>query len=478
MNPAAAAPCATPPWDLLVIGAGPGGYVAAIRAAQLGLRTACVERRATLGGVCLNAGCIPSKALLTSSALLAQSQDMLASHGVVLEAPLRLDLPAMMARKDRVVAELTQGIAQLFRKYHVSHLQGQAQLEAPGVVRVQSPDGTTQIHHARHVLLATGGQPLPPAVPGLVVDGVRMLDSRHALALTQVPTHLLVIGAGAIGLEMGSLWSRLGSRVTLVESLPDILPSWDPPLVRLARRSLTQQGLALLTGQQVLKAEARDTEVMLTLEDAQGQRREVQGSHLLWAAGRRPDPEAAGADALGLIRDPQGRVVVSERMETNLPGLYAVGDLTPGPMLAHRASEQGRALAEILAGHPPVPLPPIPSVIYTKPELACVGASEFQARAQGHDVRVGSFFFMANGRARTADQAEGVIRSVVDRREGRLLGVAMLGPHASELVLSATLALQSHLSVEDLVGVIAPHPTLGEALVESLRAAWGAPIHA
>ncbi|MBF0285187.1 MAG: dihydrolipoyl dehydrogenase [Magnetococcales bacterium] len=463
------------PWDLVVLGAGPGGYSAAIRAAQLGFRTLCIDRREGPGGVCLHEGCIPSKALLESSRhfeILASGE--LAVHGIV-TAPPALDVAAMMRRKSEVTTSLSRGIETLFRKYKVHWLRGEARLRQPDLVSVVTTEGERTIP-ARRVLLAAGGQ--PAELPELPVDGRRILSSRHALALERVPDHLIVVGGGAIGLELGSVWRRLGARVTVVEGLPEILPGWDEPLVRQAKRLFIKQGLNVLTGRRVLGWEADGEGIALRLLGSDGEERLV-GSLVLAAAGRRPDPEAAGAAALGVERDGAGRIVVDKEYQTSLPGVYAVGDLIPGPMLAHKAMEEGVIFAERLAGHDvKLNYGAIPYVIYTRPELASVGWTVSQAQAHGLPVKSGQFPFLANGRARAAGEADGMIRMAMEETTGHLVGVHMLGPHVSELIAPAALAVAEGWTAAQLGERPFAHPTLAEALKEAALALAGKAIHA
>jgi len=454
-------------WDLLIIGGGPAGYQGAIRAAQLGMRVACVEQGSTLGGTCLNVGCIPSKALLDSSEHFHLARHGLAVHGVV-TGDVTLDLAAMLARKDRVVRGLTNGIVQLFKKNGVTRVVGTARLEAPGRVAVQSADGTGSVLEATRVLLATGSAPI--ALPALPFDGERIVTSTEALSLPRVPARLLVVGAGAVGLELGSVWRRLGAEVTVVEFLPQILPWADRAVVRLLQRALEQLGLRFRLGTQAVGCERRADGVRVAVE-ASGQADVVEADVVLVAVGRRPYTEGLGARELGVAFDERGRIVVDARFETTVPGVYAVGDVIPGPMLAHKAEEDAIAAVEGMAGHPVhVDWDLVPNVVYTAPELASVGLTEEVAVARGHAVKTGSFPFTANARARCMDEAVGAVKVVADAATDRLLGIHIVGPRASDLIAEAALALAFGGSAEDLARTCHAHPTLPEALREAALA--------
>jgi dihydrolipoamide dehydrogenase len=456
-------------FDLVVIGAGPGGYVAAIRAAQLGLRVACVEKEAALGGTCLNVGCIPSKALLDSSELYAEVRGGLAAHGIRVGEPA-LDLGAMMARKDAVVRGLTQGIAGLFRKHGIETIRGTARLAAAGRVAV---DG--RLLEGRHVLIATGSEPTP--LPALPFDGERIVSSTEALALPRVPERLLVIGAGAVGLELGSVWRRLGAEVTVVEFLDRIVPGMDRTMGEQLRRVLERQGLRFRLSTAAVGAERTASGVRVRLRSAGGEAVE-EAEVVLVAVGRRPYVDGLGARELGVAFDERGRIVVDERFQTRVPGVFAIGDVIAGPMLAHKASEEGVAAVELMAGgagH--IDYDVVPSVVYTAPELASVGLAEETARERGHTVAVGTFPFRANGRARCLGEAEGLVKIVADARSDRLLGVHILGPRASELVAEAVVAMELGASAEDLGRTVHAHPTLAEAIKEAALAVGNRPIH-
>ncbi|HWP66662.1 MAG TPA: dihydrolipoyl dehydrogenase [Candidatus Limnocylindria bacterium] len=449
--------------DLVVIGAGPGGYVAAIRAGQLGMKVVCVEKMPALGGTCLNVGCIPSKALLDSSEHYWHATRGLAEHGVKVGG-VTLDLPAMMARKDKIVRGLTQGVRGLFKKYKVEPVTGQARLATPDRVVVRTAEGEQTIETAR-VLIATGSEPTP--LPSLPFDGVKVVSSTEALSLSRVPERLLVIGAGAVGLELGSVWRRLGAEVTVVEFLDTIVPAMDRGMAKLLQRALEKQGIAFRLETAARSAKASSRGVAVTLE---GRRDtvEVEFDVVLVAVGRRPYLGDLGARELGVAVDERGRIVVNERYETSVPGIFAIGDCIPGPMLAHKAEEEGVAAVEMMAGnYGHVNYDVIPNVVYTAPELASVGLSEEDASKRGLATAVGTFPFMANARARCLGETDGMVKVIADAKTDRLLGVHVLGPRASDLVAEAAVAMEFGGSAEDLWRTCHAHPTLAEAIKEA-----------
>jgi len=460
--------------DLVVVGGGPGGYVAAIRAAQLGLAVTLVERRATLGGTCLNEGCIPSKALLESSRAFADAQNALGAHGVRVSG-VELDLPALLARKARIVSTLTGGISGLMKKNKVRVVTGTGRLAAPDQVRVSAPGGEETLE-ARHVLLATGSAPVE--LGGLAFDGARIVTSTEALAFETVPRHLVVVGAGAVGLELGLVWRRLGAEVTVVELMPQIVPSADLLLARTLMRVLREQGISFKLKSRVTAAEP-DSEGLRVTVVGEKETEQLRCDKLLVAVGRKPYFEGLGLAEIGVALDERGRVAVDRDLRTNVPSISAIGDLVRGPMLAHKAEHEGIAVAERLGGLPGhMDYDRIPAVVYTAPELAQVGLTEEQAEAAGHKVRVGKFFFRANARALCAEEAEGLVKIVADEKTDRLLGAHILGPHASELIAEAVLAMEYKASAEDLASTIHAHPTLAEAVHEAALAVAGRAIHA
>ncbi len=463
-------------YDLVVIGAGPGGYVAAIRAAQLGMRVACVDKRQALGGTCLNIGCIPSKALLDSSEYFALAGSRFERHGIQV-GELTLDLKAMLARKDRVVKGLTDGIAFLFKKNKITFVHGGARLTGAGKVVVKGTAAEATLLETKAVLLATGSE--PASIPALPFDGTAIVSSTEALAFDKVPAHLIVVGGGYIGLELGSVWARLGAKVTVVEFLPHILPQSDRELAGLLHKALAKQGLTFHLETKVTSASTQGGEVIVNATGKSGDAR-FQGDKVLVAVGRRPVSAGLGLEEAGVKVEPRsGRVEVDEGFQTSVPGVYAIGDLIAGPMLAHKAEEEGVAVAERLAGHKThVNYHTIPSVIYTHPELASVGLTEEQAKAEGKECRVGKFPFMANGRARCLDEAEGLVKVVADARTDRLLGVHVLGPRASDLIAEAVSVMEFAGSAEDIARTCHAHPTLSEAVREAALAVHGRAIHA
>ncbi len=416
-------------YDALIIGAGPGGYVAAIRAAQLGLRTACVEARPSLGGTCLNIGCIPSKALLQSSEKLVEARGALAEHGVMV-GKVGLDLAAMMARKDKVVTTLTRGVEYLFRKNKVDWLKGRGRIAAPGRVAVAGADGAVQEVEAGAIVIASGSESTP--LRGVEIDEKRVLSSTGALALDHVPERLVVIGGGYIGLELGSVWQRLGARVTVVELLDRIVPTMDRELAAALQRVLTRQGIAFDLGAKVAGIDQAQDELTTEIEGAKQQ--SLAADAVLVAIGRRPYTQGLGLEALGVACDAQGRVIVDAGFATNIPGIYAIGDAIRGPMLAHKAEDEGIALAERLAGqHPQINYDAIPAVVYTWPEVASVGKTEEELKSANIAYRAGKFPFTANPRARANGDTEGFVKILADSATDRVLGVHIIGPDAGTL---------------------------------------------
>ena len=479
-------------FDVVVIGGGVGGYVAAIRAAQLGLRTACVERRGVLGGTCLNVGCIPSKALLYSSERFAEARHGLADHGIAIGS-VELDLARMMARKDKVVEGLTKGIEFLFSKNGVEWVRGSASIPEPGRVEVAGDDGTTQRLEAQHVVIATGSESMPLA--GAPIDEKRIVSSTGALALEAVPERLVVVGAGAIGLELGSVWSRLGAKVAVIEFLDRILPGMDLEIAKQTQRILKRQGLEFRLGTRVASADAGSGAVRLALEPAKGGEKGEKGGEgetleadvVLVSIGRRPFTAGLGLEALGVLQDERGAVRVDANFRTNVPGLYAIGDCIPGPMLAHKAEDDGIACAERIAGRASQPESGrasqpeyglVPSVVYTWPEVAGVGKTEEALREAGVEYRVGKFPFSANSRARATGDTDGLVKVIADVRSDRVLGVHAVGPLAGDLLQEAVLAMEFAASAEDIARTCHAHPAMGEALKEAALAVAGRAIHA
>lgn len=462
-------------FDLIVIGSGPGGYVAAIRAAQLGFKTALVEKSKTLGGVCLNIGCIPSKALLNSSHHFAFARHGAAEHGVLL-GDVRLDLPAMLQRKDKTVAQLTGGVAFLMKKNKVTVLAGEGRLTAPGQVRVTGADGAAQEHRAPHILLATGS--VPVELPAMPVDGKTIVTSTEALGFDRVPGRLVVIGAGAIGLELGSVWARLGAQVDVVEYLPRIALGFDLEAAQALQKALAAEGLRFHLETKVSGVQAADGVATVRATGRDGGEITLEADKVLVAVGRRANLGNAVAEELGLALDERRRVVTDAHYRTNLPGVYAIGDLIAGPMLAHKAEEEGIACVERIAGKAGhVNYEVIPGVVYTHPELASVGLSEEMARERGLAVNVGKFLFRANGRALASDTAEGFVKLIADAKTDRLLGAHILSPAASELIAECVSVMEFGGSAEDLARTVHAHPTLSEAVKEAALAVDKRAIH-
>ena len=459
-------------FDVIVIGAGPAGYVAAIRAAQLDLKVLLVERRKTLGGTCLNIGCIPSKALLASSELFARIRDEAGEHGISVDPP-SFDLAMMMKRKQKVVTKLTGGVASLMKGNKVAVVEGEARIPEPGRVVVGEDEYTTDA-----IVLATGSE--PAELPMLPFDHERIVDSADALSFSEVPEKLIVVGAGIIGLELGSVWARLGSEVQVVELLPDLLPDWDSQVAKLMKRELARQGLKFNLGTKVTglaKPSKKGSPLTLEAEDADGNGVAFKGDTILVAAGRRPDPGGIDLDALG-IRHEKGRISVDERYATSVDGIYAIGDLIPGPMLAHKAEEEGVAVAEILAGRPgSVNYATVPGVLYTAPEAAAVGATEEALKKTGREYRKGVFQFAVNGKALGSGATIGFVKVLSDGKSDRLLGVHIVGDHASDLIHEAVTVMEFGGSAEDLGRSFYAHPTLSEAVKEAAMAAWDKGIH-
>ncbi|MEO6711408.1 MAG: dihydrolipoyl dehydrogenase [Planctomycetota bacterium] len=455
-----------PRHDLVIIGAGPGGYVAALRAAQLGLDVACIEKEPRLGGTCLRIGCIPSKALLESSDLYHEAKTRFANHGIVLKS-VELDLAQMQKRKDETVDGLTRGVAGLFKKNKVTRYEGSAKLLGPGAVSVATAQGESSLE-CKHVILATGS--LSSELKGVELDFDRIGTSTEALAWTAVPRHLVVIGAGVIGLELGSVWARLGARVTVLEYLDRILPGMDSELAREAQRSFEKQGITFLLKSRVTGARATKKSAVVSAEG----REPIECERVLLAVGRRPNTEGLGLEAAGVALDKRGAVIVDEAFTTNLPGVFAIGDLIRGPMLAHKAEEEGIACVErIVTGHGHVNYDAIPNVVYTAPEIASVGSTEEELAQAGIPYRKGSFPFQANARAKALGHTEGRVKILAHRDTDRVLGVHILGPRAGDLIAECTAAIEFGASSEDIARTCHAHPTLAEAVKEAALAVDG-----
>lgn len=460
-------------FDIVVIGGGPGGYVAAIRCAQLGFKTACVEGwlnaedKPVLGGTCLNVGCIPSKALLDSSHHYAFIKQEAAAHGIN-AGGATIDINKMIDRKAKIVKTLTQGIAGLFKKNRVEWLQGMGRLQPENQVEITplgKEAGAPYSVSAKHIIIATGS--VPAAIPPAPVDHDLIVDSTGALAFTDVPKRLGIIGAGVIGLELGSVWNRLGSEVVVLEALEDFLAPVDRQIAKEAEKILRKQGLDIRLGAKVTGSGSNNREVTVTYEDKEG-KHQIVFDKLIVAVGRKPNTEGLGAKEVGLILDERGFIKVDDACRTNLPNIHAIGDVVRGPMLAHKASEEGVAVAERIAGKPGhINYAAVPWVIYTWPEIAWVGQTEQQLKEAGIDYHAGSFPFAASGRARAMGEDAGLVKIVSDARSDHILGVHILGPNASELLSEAVLAMEFSGSSEDIARTIHAHPTLSEAMHEA-----------
>ena len=456
--------------DILIIGTGPGGYVCAIRAAQLGMKVAVVERRATHGGTCLNVGCIPSKALLHASELYETSQHSFAKMGII--AQTKVDFPQMMVFKQEAIDGNTKGIDFLFKKNKIDVIHGTAKIMSAGQVEV---NGT--IHEAKSIIIATGSD--VAKLKGITIDEQRIVSSTGALELKAMPKALTIIGAGVIGLELGSVYARLGSKVTVIEYLDRILPGMDLDVAKAFQRLLEKQGLTFRLSAKVTGATNTGTAVSLTVEPAAGGTAETLNADvLLVAVGRVPYTQGLGCETVGIARDARGRIEVDEHYATNVPGIYAIGDVIKGPMLAHKAEDEGVALAELLAGQAGhVNYGVIPGVVYTSPEVATVGKTEDELKAEGVDYKVGKFLFIANGRAKANQTTDGFVKILADAKSDRLLGCAIIGPQAGELIHEVAVVMEFGGSAEDLARTCHAHPTLSEAVKEAAMAVAGRAIH-
>ncbi len=457
-------------YDVIIIGGGPGGYNAAIRAGQLGLKAACVDSRATLGGTCLNVGCMPSKALLHASELFEIARFDFKTLGIDAEA--KLNLPQMMKQKDESVTGLTKGVEFLFRKNKVEWLKGHGRIAGPGKVVVRAADGSETEHAARNIVIATGSTPAPLA--GVEVDQTRIVDSTGALSLPEVPKRLIVIGAGVIGLELGSVWRRLGAEVTVVEYLDRILPGTDAEVAQALQKSLTKQGMSFRLGAKVTGARASQSTVALSFEPVAGGAAEaLEAEVVLLAIGRRPNTEGLGLDSVGITPDRRG-FIETDHGRTSAAGIWAIGDVTPGPMLAHKAEEEAVAVIETIAGKAGhVNYEVIPGVVYTYPEVATVGRTEEELKAAGVEYKVGKFPFSANSRARINHEAEGFVKVLADARTDRILGAHMVGPDVGEMVGEWCVAMEFVAASEDVARTCHPHPTRSEALRQAAMAVEG-----
>lgn len=462
----------TQSFDVVIIGGGPGGYIAAIRAAQLGLKTACVEKRGALGGTCLNVGCIPSKALLQSSELYAETKHGLEEHGVKLSG-VDLDLAAMMTRKGKVVSQLTGGIEGLFKKNKVTYFKGAGRFVDATTIEVALNDGGTETIKARETIIATGSTHVD--LPGVEIDEKRIVSSTGALEFEKVPGRLVVIGGGVIGLELGSVWSRLGSAVTVVEFMDRITPEMDGEVSKQFQRILGRQGLKFRLSTKVTGADTSGEAIRLTVEPAKGGDAEtIEADAVLVAIGRKPYTEGLGLEAVGIETGPRGRIEVDDHFRTNVPNIRAIGDVIKGPMLAHKAEEEGVIVAEMIAGQSGhIDYNLIPGVIYTWPEVASVGRTEEQLKADGIAYKPGKFPFSANSRARAVGETDGFVKILADAETDRILGAHIIGPDAGTLISELVLAMEFKASAEDIARTSHAHPTLEEAVKEAALAVDG-----
>ncbi len=462
------------PFDLIVIGAGPGGYVASIRAAQLGMKVACVEKEKTLGGTCLNVGCIPSKALLESSELYLEAKEKFKDHGIEI-GNLSFNLQQFLSRKDQVVGQLTKGVEGLFKKNKIARIFGTAQIRKDRTVVVQQAEGNSELR-AKNIIIATGS--IPIELPFLKINQKNMVDSTGALSLSFIPKKMIVIGGGYIGLELGSVYLRLGSEVTVVEAFDKIVPRMDEEIGRTFQRLLQRQGMKFQLSSKVKKVEEKNGTVQVTIEDPKKGETILEADCLLVAVGRKPMTEGLGLKEAEIKTDDKGRIKVNEKFETSTSGIYAIGDLIRGPMLAHKASEEGVAVAEILAGQAGhVNYNTIPSVIYTDPEVASVGITEEEAKQKNLDYKTAKFPFLANGRALALGKKEGFVKLIADKKTDRLLGAHILGPRASDLIHELVVAMEFSASAEDIARTIHAHPTLSEVVKETALALGDGAIH-
>jgi dihydrolipoamide dehydrogenase len=463
-------------FDVAVIGGGPGGYVAAIKAAQLGKNVVCIEKRGTLGGTCLNVGCIPSKALLESSELYEEAEKEFASHGIKV-GKVALDLKTMMKRKTEVVDSLTKGIEGLFKKNKIEYIVGTASFAAAKELKISLKSGGEQSITADNIIIATGSDVL--GLPGIAIDERQIVSSTGALSLTEVPKHMVVIGGGYIGLEMGSVWHRLGAEVTVVEYLDRITPGMDMEVSKQFQRILEKQGIKFRLSTKVMGVEKKGRNVNVMVEAAAGGKPEsISADVVLMSVGRKPYTEGLELDKAGIKTDEKGRIPINNHFETSVKGVYAIGDVVAGPMLAHKAEEEGVAVAEIIAGQKGhVNYDAIPGIVYTSPEVASVGKTEEELKAAGVSYKVGKFPFLANSRARARGITDGFVKILADSVTDKVLGVHIIGLHAGTLIAEAVIAIEFGASSEDIARTCHGHPTLNEAVKEAALDVYFKPIH-
>ncbi|MCB9639303.1 MAG: dihydrolipoyl dehydrogenase [Myxococcales bacterium] len=462
-------------FDVTVIGAGPGGYVAAIRCAQLGLKTAIIEKESRLGGTCLRVGCIPSKALLESSERVYQAKHHFQEHGIAVSG-VDVDLSVMMGRKDKIVSDLTSGVKLLMQKNKIQVFEGMGSFVGPQKIQVQAADGSTQEIESKSVIIATGSAVIE--LPHVPFDGESIVSSTEALAFPEVPKHLVVIGAGAVGLEMGCVWSRLGAKVTVVELFDRITPFADKQISELFLRTLKSQGLSFMLEHKMTSVQKKDGQLTIEVEDKAGQKHTIEADRVLVSVGRRAYTDGLGLDKIGLQTDKRGKISINKHFQTSVAGVYAIGDVVDGPMLAHKAEDEGMAVAEIIAGLPGhVNYDAIPNIVYTDPELAMVGQTEEQLKEAGIAYKVGRYKFGPNGRAKALGQTEGMVKILSEASTDRILGFHIVGPRASELIAEGVLAMEFGASSEDIVRTSHAHPTLSEVIREAAMAVDKRAIH-
>jgi dihydrolipoamide dehydrogenase len=459
-------------YDVIVIGSGPGGYVAAIRCAQLGLKTACIEKYPTFGGTCLNVGCIPSKALLDSSEHYYNASHAFKTHGINLDN-LSLDIPQMMKRKDDVVQKNTSGITFLFKKNKIDSYQGVGSFVDKNTISIKKPDSTVEQITGANIIIATGSK--PSGLPFIKVDKKRIITSTEALKLPEVPKHLILIGGGVIGLELGSVYSRLGAKVSVIEFMDGIIPTMDKGLGKELQRVLSKQGMEFYTGHKVTGATVKGKEVTVTFDAPNGDKKELKGDYCLVAVGRIAYTDNLGLDKIGLIVEERGKkVTVDEHLQTSVKGVYAIGDVIRGAMLAHKAEDEGTLVAESIVGQKPhINYNLIPGVVYTWPEVSAVGQTEEQLKEQGIAYKTGSFPFRASGRAVASGDLDGFVKVLADSTTDEILGVHMIGPRAADMIAEAVIAMEYRASAEDVSRASHAHPTYTEAFREACLAATG-----
>jgi dihydrolipoamide dehydrogenase len=457
-------------YDVIVIGSGPGGYVAAIRAAQLGLKTACIEKYATFGGTCLNVGCIPSKALLDSSEHYHNAAHTFKTHGINLDN-LTVDFTQMIKRKAEVVEQTTGGITFLFKKNKIDSYNGIGSFKDKNTITIKKADGTEQEITGKNIIIATGSK--PTALPFIKTDKKRIITSTEALTLTEIPKHLILIGGGVIGLELGSVYARLGSKVSVIEFMGSIIPTMDKSLGKELQKVLQKLGIEFYLNHKVTGAAVKDNEVTVTFEGANGEKKELKGDYCLVAVGRVAYTDGLGLDKIGITVEERGRkITVDQHLETSVKGVYAIGDVIRGAMLAHKAEDEGTLVAEIIAGQKPhIDYNLIPGVVYTWPEVASVGQTEEQLKEKGIKYKVGSFPFKASGRARASMDTDGFVKVLADATTDEILGVHIIGPRAADMIAEAVVAMEYRASAEDIARMSHAHPTYTEAMREACMAA-------